>query len=127
MRWDDSERGGFTTGRAWLPVHPDARQSVATERGEPTSTLHLVRALIALRADELGDASVRYRTVEVGKHRWVFDSGPLRVTANFSDEDVPHVPTGTAVVSSRTVAVNGSVTTLQPWEAVIEVRTPAGD
>jgi alpha-glucosidase len=48
--WQPGPNGGFTTGRPWLPTHPDAeRLAVATQHGDPTSSLELYRALIALR------------------------------------------------------------------------------
>lgn len=122
MRWDDSESGGFSTGDAWLPVHPDRLQSVEAQQHDPTSIMQLVRTLVGMRARELSDASARYRTVDVSKQRWVFDSGPLRVTANFSDEESAHQSIGTPVVSSLGVAVTSTVTSLQPWEALVEVR-----
>ena len=41
---------GFTTGRPWLPVGPDAdRVNVADQQAEPGSTLHLYRRLIQTR------------------------------------------------------------------------------
>ena len=48
--WEPGPGAGFTTGRAWLPTHPDAdRLAVSIQRGDPTSSLRLYRALIALR------------------------------------------------------------------------------
>jgi alpha-glucosidase len=48
--WEPGPGAGFTTGRPWLPAHPDAdRLAVAIQQGDPTSSLELYRALIALR------------------------------------------------------------------------------
>jgi alpha-glucosidase len=48
--WESGPGAGFTTGRPWLPTHPDAaRLAAAAQRGDPTSALELYRALIALR------------------------------------------------------------------------------
>jgi alpha-glucosidase len=48
--WESGPGAGFTTGRPWLPTHPDAgRLAAAVQRGDPTSALELYRALIALR------------------------------------------------------------------------------
>ncbi len=42
--------GGFTSGRPWLPLPPDAeRHNVAAEASDPGSVLALYRALLALR------------------------------------------------------------------------------
>ncbi|MGW6274883.1 alpha-amylase family glycosyl hydrolase [Streptomyces sp. NPDC055060] len=53
MQWDDGPNAGFSTARAdrlYLPVDPDPhRPTVAAQRADETSLLHLVRRLIALR------------------------------------------------------------------------------
>lgn len=53
MQWDDGPNAGFSTADPddlYLPVDPAAdRPTVAAQRDDPASTLHLVRELIALR------------------------------------------------------------------------------
>ncbi len=53
MQWDDGPNAGFSTAdpdRLYLPVDPDPdRPTVAAQEDDPSSTLHLVRELIALR------------------------------------------------------------------------------
>jgi maltose alpha-D-glucosyltransferase/alpha-amylase len=53
MQWDDSPNAGFSSGSPetlYLPIDPDAdRPTVQSQLADPMSTLHLVRALIALR------------------------------------------------------------------------------
>ena len=53
MQWDDSPNAGFSTAdpdRLYLPIDPDPdRPTVAAQEGDPTSTLALVRELVALR------------------------------------------------------------------------------
>ena len=53
MQWDDGPNAGFSTANAeklYLPVDPEPdRPTVAAQLRDPGSTLHLVRALIALR------------------------------------------------------------------------------
>lgn len=53
MQWDDTTNAGFSTGAAselYLPIDPNPdRPTVAAQREDETSTLHLVRRLIALR------------------------------------------------------------------------------
>jgi alpha-glucosidase len=53
MRWDSTDRSGFTTGIPWLPIGEDfATANVAAERQDPRSMLSLYRALLALRRRE---------------------------------------------------------------------------
>lgn len=60
MQWDDGENAGFSTAPAddlYLPLDPDPdRPTVAGQRADEDSLLHLVRRLIALRRStpELG-------------------------------------------------------------------------
>ncbi|MGY4623285.1 glycosidase [Bradyrhizobium sp. USDA 4486] len=51
MCWDDSESGGFTTGRPWLPLEPGDAPNVAEQQRDDRSVLALFRALIALRRE----------------------------------------------------------------------------
>jgi alpha-glucosidase len=59
MRWDDSAKGGFTTGEPWLPLENPGARNVRQQQREPRSILQLFRALIALRREypclQLGD------------------------------------------------------------------------
>jgi glycosidase len=62
MQWDDGPNAGFSTAPAadlYLPIDPDpARPTVAGQRADEGSLLHLVRDLVALRraSPELGPA-----------------------------------------------------------------------
>ena len=49
MRWDDSEAGGFTTGKPWLPMLDGRSCNVARQQREERSLLQLYRRLIELR------------------------------------------------------------------------------
>jgi alpha-glucosidase len=50
--WKPGPGTGFTTGRPWLPVHPDAdRLAVSVQDGDPASALELYRSLLALRRE----------------------------------------------------------------------------
>jgi len=53
MRWDGTERGGFTSGDPWLPMgHDVAEPNVTRLRADPQSLLSLYRRLIQLRRAE---------------------------------------------------------------------------
>ncbi|GGZ37552.1 alpha-amylase family glycosyl hydrolase [Streptomyces poonensis] len=74
MQWDDGPGAGFSTApadRFYLPLDPSPdRPSVAAQRADDTSLLHLVRRLIALRdsTPELGSGG----SVEVLHAGWPF-------------------------------------------------------
>jgi alpha-glucosidase len=129
MRWDDTAQGGFTAGVPWLPVHPDPAQNVRTEQSDPASTLHLVRALIALRAELLSAADARYQTVAVSDARWVFASGPCTIAANFTERTVPVTFRGRPLLSSKTITMNGAEGSceLDGWEAVVVAGEVTGE
>ena len=60
MSWRGGPGAGFTTGRPWLPVSPDAPdRNVARQSAEPDSVLSFYRRLIWLRRDTpvLGEGS----------------------------------------------------------------------
>jgi alpha-glucosidase len=50
MQWDSGPNAGFTTGRPWLRVAPDARsRNVANQAGDPDSVLSEYRRLLDFR------------------------------------------------------------------------------
>ena len=52
MPWSPERHGGFTKGRPWLPLNPDAEVlNVSAQASDPRSMLSLYRALIRLRRD----------------------------------------------------------------------------
>jgi len=51
MPWRPGHAAGFTSGRPWLPLGPDAEtRNVAAQANDPTSILSTYRRLISLRA-----------------------------------------------------------------------------
>ena len=64
MPWSGGPNGGFTSGRPWLRMAPDAAaRNVARQAAEPGSVLGAYRELIALRRT--------LPAVETGAFRWV--------------------------------------------------------
>jgi alpha-glucosidase len=52
MQWDGTEHAGFSSGRPWLPLHPDhVRRNVAMQSSDPESMLSFTRKLIGLRKE----------------------------------------------------------------------------
>jgi alpha-glucosidase len=53
MPWDETPRGGFTTGEPWLPIGSDRPgRSVEAQRDDKHSMLAFTRALLSLRRKE---------------------------------------------------------------------------
>ena len=128
MQWDGNAGAGFTRGRPWLPVGPNAaRENVEALDADPTSILTLHRTLIALRrrhpalvVGELrdvraADGVLRYGRVEASEH--------LLVLLNMSAEPrtVP-VAAGQVLLSTRLDRVDEDVAgtvALRPAEGLV--------
>ncbi|MFI7273306.1 alpha-amylase family glycosyl hydrolase [Streptomyces sp. NPDC049879] len=108
MQWDDSPNAGFSTAPAdtlYLPLDPDpGRPTVAAQRADEGSLLHLVRRLIALRkaTPELGTSGsvevlhTGYPLVYVRGDRYLVVVNPRRDAASL---DLPRP----ALASARPV------------------------
>jgi alpha-glucosidase len=70
MPWDGSANGGFTSGKPWLPLDPEAatRHVEALSR-DPSSILTLYRRLVALRR--------QHRALSVGSYAPVVTDGDV--------------------------------------------------
>ncbi|HEY0343688.1 MAG TPA: DUF3459 domain-containing protein, partial [Solirubrobacteraceae bacterium] len=87
--WEPGPGAGFTTGRPWLPTHPDAdRLAVAVQEGDPASALELYRALIALRRATPALQHGSYRSVHAAPDVVAYvrehDGERLLVALNFA-------------------------------------------
>ncbi|BAU48274.1 alpha-amylase [Sulfurifustis variabilis] len=87
MQWDAGAGAGFTEGMPWLPVAEDLEAcNVASQRADPSSLLHLYRALIALRRTEPALLSGSYEPVVVSGDALAFrrrhDTRSLLVALN---------------------------------------------
>jgi alpha-glucosidase len=50
MQWSRAPNAGFTTGKPWLPLHPDhPRRNVESQSGDEYSVLNFYRSLLRLR------------------------------------------------------------------------------
>jgi len=120
MQWDASPSAGFTAEGVtpWLPFGDNASRNVAAQREDPGSTLHLCRDLIALRRAVFGGQVVGYERLPSPPGVWAYRSGPLVVTANFTDRavSVPG-PSGEALLATDPGA--GAGAHLGPWQGRI--------
>jgi alpha-glucosidase len=120
MQWDASPQAGFTAEGVtpWLPFGDNAARNVADQRQDPSSTLRLVRDLLALRRTAFGGQVASYERLPAPPGVWSFRSGPLQVTANFTDQPVPLPdPSGEVLLST------GLGAPLGPWQGLV-TRVP---
>ncbi|KQY95916.1 oligo-1,6-glucosidase [Caulobacter sp. Root1455] len=125
MQWTSGPNGGFTSGKPWLPVNPNASTINAEDQAaRPGSVLAHTRALIAFRR---GSADLReggYRDIDPD-HEQVFAyrrGERLLVLLNFGRETVRYaLPDGLTVEGAAFGAaeVEGQVVTLAGWASVI--------
>lgn len=132
MQWDDSEKAGFTTGKAWLPINPNHTEiNVAAQKGDPCSVLAYYKRLIKARKESvvaealsLGDfqpvllednAIIAYMRVGETSQALVINNY-LKATHTVT---LPCVPKGVVLSNYDEVAVDGDTLTLQPYQAVI--------
>ena len=109
MPWGDGTWGDD----AWLPLH--APTTVAEQRDDPDSILHLVRELIAVRREFVHEP---YEAVSDGPV-WIYRRGPFSVALNLSDAAC-EMPPGEVVLSTRPLD-----TELGPWQGVLLRTLPS--
>jgi alpha-glucosidase len=97
MQWDGSELGGFTTGTPWLPLVDPGTRNVADQEREPSSWLHLVKRLVALRRG-LGP-NIRFR--ESPRQALVLERDGYVVAVNLGDRPASVRREGELVLEAR--------------------------
>lgn len=90
MQWDATPNAGFSTGRPWLPMAPDAqRVNVAAQRDDPGSLFSFYRRLIRLRHGSPALRSGSYRTLPAPRGVFAYvreaEGGRYGVGLNFTD------------------------------------------
>jgi len=124
MQWDASPSAGFTAAGVtpWLPFGDNAERNVAAQREDPGSALRLFRDLLALRRTAFAGQVATYERLPAPAGVWSYRSGPLVVTANFTDRPAPlPEPAGEVLLVTSSEAVAGA--TLGPWQGLI-TRAP---
>jgi glycosidase len=124
MQWDASPSAGFTADGVtpWLPFGDNAARNVAAQREDPGSTLRLCRDLLALRRSAFGGQVAAYERLPAPPGVWSYRSGPLLVTANFTDRPVALPgPAGELLLTTSPEAEPG--TALGPWQGSV-TRAP---
>ena len=94
------------------------RRNVAAQRKDPGSTLRLVRDLLALRRTAFGGQVATYERLPAPPGVWSYRSGPLLVTANFTDHPVP-LPLAPGEVLLTTEPESRPGAPLGAWQALV--------
>uniref|UniRef100_B0T4E0 Alpha amylase catalytic region n=1 Tax=Caulobacter sp. (strain K31) TaxID=366602 RepID=B0T4E0_CAUSK len=125
MQWTGDPHGGFTTGKPWLAVNPNAATINAQDQAaRPDSVLTHCRALIAWRRGSVDLREGDYRDIDPD-HPQVFAyrrGEGLLVLLNFGRETVRYaLPEGLAIESAAfgAVEIAGRVVALTGWSFVI--------
>lgn len=118
MQWHDGPNAGFSTAdpeRLYLPVDPAPdRPTVAAQRADPTSTLHLVRDLVALRrATPALGARADVRVVHAGYPLTYVRGGTHLVVLNprrdAATVEVPEAVGARSLLSKGVALVDGTL------------------
>ena len=125
MQWSAGPNGGFTSGKPWLAVNPNAEAINAQDQAtRPGSVLAHTRALIAFRRGSTDLREGDYRDIDPA-HEQVFAyrrGEGLLVLLNLGRETVLYgLPEGLAVEGTAfgEAAVEGRIVTLEGWASVI--------
>jgi alpha-glucosidase len=125
MPWTGEPGAGFTAAgvEPWLPFG-DLRTSVAAQRGDRGSVLHLVRDLIGLRRtiEELRGGA--YAQLDAPEGAWAYRRGERVVVAlNLSDAPVVVPGVGGRIEVATDRARDGEAVpegvALRPWEGAV--------
>jgi alpha-glucosidase len=103
IRWDDSPSGGFTSGGPWLPLVGPAEVNVEAQRGDPASTLTLVRELIRLRRSLPRD----FRLLDAPAGVVAYARGSHVVALNTTTDPLPAPRAGELVIETTEGALSG--------------------
>jgi oligo-1,6-glucosidase len=131
MQWTDGPKGGFTTGKPWLGVNPNAAAiNAADQAARPDSVLAHTRALIAFRRGSVDLREGDYRDIDPGHPRvFAYRRGQrILVLLNFGRETVRYaLPEGLTVEGAAFGAaeVADGIVTLGGWDFAILIVSDA--
>lgn len=124
MQWTSGPNGGFTTGKPWLAVNPNAATINAEEQaGRADSVLTHTGDLIAFRRGSIDLREGDYRDIDPDHEQvFAYRRGGLLVLLNFGRETVRYaVPAEHALrgVAFGTAEVEGQTVSLAGWTSAI--------
>ena len=136
MHWNDSGNAGFSTGKPWLPVHPDYQtHNVAVQEQDPESVLNYYKRIIELRRNIPALLDGKYIPLNendsnVFAYMREHDSQSVLVVLNMSNQPQTtkyDIGSTARILLSSTKATSGTVRLkelkLEPYQSFIgEVR-----
>lgn len=115
--WSSEPGMGFTTVEPWLPFGGRVESdTVQAQRDDPTSSLHVHRRLLQVRAELAEIASAPFEWVESDEHIVCFRRGEVVFLANVSDASRPNPVSGSVLFRTGDSTDVGA---LAPDEAMI--------
>ncbi len=139
MQWTGTPNAGFTTGRPWLPVNPDASEVNAEAEGKDDgSVLQFYRRLVALRK--------RFPVLVYGRYQDIDPSHPsifgytrempgtmCLVLMNFGRAPIDYLLPANLIVGERLLSSragedprSGKTVHLSGWQSVVLLADRAG-
>jgi len=128
FQWNDSENGGFTTGKPWLTVNPDYTEiNAAAQESDENSVLNYFRKTVRFRKENLVLTFGKYTLVDkdnpnVYAYTRELDDRKLLILLNFTARKSA-VNTGSDVRQAKMLMGNYPAPStdgeLEPYEAVI--------
>jgi alpha-glucosidase len=135
MQWDTTSQAGFTTGKPWLPIHPNYKsRNVSLQSKDPNSVLSFYRTLIRLRREtsvlrrgafislqSQPKSGLAYLRSEGDTHALIGLNFKNKSSLVQFDQNLPH-DSWELVLSScpnSKACIKGNEVTLEPLEATI--------
>jgi oligo-1,6-glucosidase len=127
MQWDDSENGGFTTGKSWLKVNPNYKKiNAAAEVDDPDSVFNYYKKLIALRKENDIIVDGTYELLEAAdENLFIYtrslNGRKLLVVCNFTDKTLD-VPKSIEAMTGGDILISNykeKASSIRPYEATV--------
>ena len=127
LYWDDTENAGFTTGRPWLPINPEAQTAhQKAQAADPTSVWNWTRRLLQIRKQhpELATAPLRWcEEDDLLLHFWRDATEEWHFFLNMGRKPYPIKQAGTCVLTGKIIQAGDL---LAPSEGLcLQIKKPS--
>ena len=136
MQWDDTENGGFSTGKPWLPTNPNYKQiNTKLEMADPDSIYNYYKKIIGIRKSNLimiyGHYEEYYHEdLNIFVYTRRLENQLMLVCLNFTKEqqkfvvppEIAEEIKGAKLLISNYDNTDVIPTTLRPYEAIVYLK-----